>query len=95
MQLHRIGYVARRLGVEPRAIHRWLKSPTPRFPLPVAYLVDDPEKPGTPLWSAEQIPELRAWLAVRLDLPNPAAHWRLVDAGEAPEVHQGQTELAL
>lgn len=95
MQMHRVSYVARHLGVEPSAVRRWLKSPTPKFPLPIAYLVDDPDKPGSPLWSSEQISELRTWLAARLNLDDPAEHWRRIDRGEVPEVHQGQTELKL
>lgn len=83
-------HIARRLGVPRGDVMRWANSPTAKFPLPTAVLLQDPGK-ERPLWSDNQVPALRAWLAARLNLSNPDAHWALIDrGGEQPGGHQDQ-----
>lgn len=94
-ELFGIGYVARHLGVEVVDVNRWLDKPTAHFPMPVAVIVQTAERSGTPVWSRAQLAALRDWLAARLGLNDPAAHWALIDAGDIPAVPQGQTELNL
>lgn len=86
-------HVARRLGVERNIVMKWANNPTPNFPLPVAVLLLDSGK-DRPLWSRNQIPALRAWVAARLNLSDPASHWKLVDRGEEPPGgHQDQMAM--
>jgi hypothetical protein len=86
-------HIARRLGVKTSEVMRWVNSPTARFPLPIAILLQDNGK-DRPIWSRDQVPELRAWLARRLNLSNPAAHWALIDrGGEQPGDHPDQMAM--
>lgn len=90
-RFYAVNDVAKCLGVKWNDVLRWVKSPTPQFPLPVAVLGPDGDKP---LWASEQIPELRTWLAERLNLSDPAVHWARVDGGgEAPGGHEDQMDL--
>lgn len=83
--------VARFLGVKWNEVVGWSNSPTANFPLPVAVLGPRGNKP---LWTLDQIPMLRAWLAVRLNLSDPASHWERVDRGEEqPGGHQDQMAM--
>lgn len=85
--------VARRLGVKREDVMKWANSPTAKFPLPSAVLLQDSGK-GRPLWAKDQIPALRNWLAARLNLSDPAAHWALIDrGGEQPGGHQDQMAM--
>ncbi|MFE0472436.1 hypothetical protein ACFW2V_12565 [Streptomyces sp. NPDC058947] len=86
-------HIARRLGVEREDVMKWANRPTANFPIPVAVLRMDSSK-DRPLWSERQVPALRAWLAARLNLSNPTAHWELVDrGGEQPGGHQDQVAM--
>lgn len=83
-------HIARRLGVPHQDVTKWANSPTAKFPLPVAVLLQDSGR-DRPIWAQEQLPDLRAWLAARLNLSNPEAHWALIDRGEKqPGGHQDQ-----
>lgn len=87
------GHIARRLGVKRDDVIRWADRPTANFPIPVAVLLQD-KGPGRPIWNKNQIPALRAWLANRLKLSNPEAHWSLLDrGGEQPGGHQDQMAM--
>lgn len=87
------GTVAQSLGVKGGDVTKWADSPTPNFPLPCAVLRLKGGK-RRPLWKASQIPDLREWLAGRLDLSDPAAHWAMVDRGEEqPGGHQDQMAM--
>lgn len=86
-------HVARRLGVNRDDVVKWANSPTPSFPLPTAVLLQDSGK-DRPVWAREQLPALRAWLASRLGLSDPEAHWSLIDrGGEQPGGHQDQMAM--
>jgi hypothetical protein len=83
--------VARFLGVKWNEVVGWSNSPTAHFPLPVGVLGP---KGNRPLWTLEQVPGLRAWLATRLGLSDPVAHWELIDrGGEQPGGHQDQMAM--
>lgn len=86
-------HIARRLGVNREDVIKWANSPTAKFPVPVAVLLQDSGKDRL-VWAREQVPELRAWLASRLNLSNPKAHWDLIDrGGEQPGGHQDQMAM--
>jgi hypothetical protein len=86
-------HIARRLGVPREDVMKWANKPTANFPIPVAVLLQDGSK-DRPIWSEAQVPALRAWLAARLNLSNPAAHWLLIDRNEKqPGEHQDQLAM--
>lgn len=86
-------HIARRLGVPRADVLKWAASPTAKFPIPAAVLVQDSGK-DRPIWAENQVPDLRAWLARRLDLSDPAAHWALIDSGGKPAGgHQDQMPM--
>lgn len=76
-------YVAPKLGVTTAELRRWTDAPTANFPQPVASLIDLKGR-EQPMWNTGQIPALRAWVAGRLALSDPAAYWALVDSGGKP-----------
>lgn len=83
--------VARCLGVKWNEVTRWANAPTANFPLPVAVLGPEGNRP---LWNSGQIPALRAWFAARLGLSNAEARWSLIDSGEEhPGGHEDQMEM--
>jgi hypothetical protein len=85
--------ISRRLGVTESELMRWVDAPTASFPLPVASLIDAKGR-EKPLWNLRQLPELREWVAQRLALSDPAAHWLLIDnGGKPPGGHQDQGAL--
>lgn len=88
-------YVARHLGVTKANVTRWANKPTAAFPAPVASIRSgDGPRQEQPAWSSEQLPLLRAWLAKRLGLSDPASHWEAVGRGEKhPGGHQNQGAL--
>lgn len=87
------GHIASRLGTDTRTVLRWADRPTSSFPLPLYVFVDKDGK-ERPLWKEDQLPPLRAWLALRLNLSDPNEHWAMVDRGEEhPGGHQDQEEL--
>lgn len=88
-------YVARHLGVNKSTVINWVDRPTAAFPMP-AFSIRYGDKPRqeNPGWTADQLPLLRNWLAHRLELTDPAAHWAIVDrGGEQPGGHQNQVAL--
>lgn len=86
-------HIARRLGVPRDDVIKWADRPTANFPLPVAVLLQD-KGPGRPIWNKSQVPALRAWLANRLNLSDPEAHWSLLDrGGKQPGGHQDQMSM--
>lgn len=86
-------HVARRLGVPRDDVMKWTNSPTANFPIPVAVLIQDSGK-DRPIWADHQVPDLRAWLAKRLDLSDPVSHWALIDNGGKPAGgHQDQMQM--
>lgn len=83
--------VARCLGVKWNEVTKWANVPTANFPLPVAVLGPEGNRP---LWQAEQIPALRGWVARRLNLSNPESRWLLIDnGGEHPGGHEDQMAM--
>jgi hypothetical protein len=88
-------YVARHLGVNKLTVINWVDRPTAAFPMPLfSVRYGDKPRQENPGWSAEQLPLLREWLAHRLGLSNPAAHWEVIDRGEEqPGGHQDQGAL--
>lgn len=88
-------YVAKHLGVTNSTVINWVNRPFGAFPMPVVHMVDDEEGHRENLgWTRDQLPELRTWLAHRLNLTDPAAHWALIDSdGQPPGGHQGQGAL--
>lgn len=88
-------YVAKHLGVTPSTVIGWANRPTAAFPMPAASVrYGDRPSQENPAWMADQLPELRTWLAHRLNLTDPAAHWALIDSdGQPPGGHQGQGAL--
>lgn len=86
-------HIARRLGVARDDVLKWADRPTANFPLPVAVLLQD-RGPGRPIWNKAQVPALRTWVANRLGLSNPQAHWDLLDrGGKQPGGHQDQMAM--
>lgn len=86
-------HIARRLGVKRDDVIGWANRPTASFPIPIAVLLQD-KGASRPIWNKEQLPALRDWLAKRLGLSNPEAHWALIDRGEVqPGGHQDQMEM--
>lgn len=88
-------YVAKHLGVTKSTVINWADRPTAAFPMPIASVrYGDGPRQENPAWGADQLPLLREWLAHRLDLSDPAAHWALVDnGGKPPGGHQDQAAL--
>lgn len=87
------GHIAVRLGTETRIVTGWANRPTANFPLPLSVVVDKDGK-EKPLWREDQLPPLRNWVARRLNLSDPAAHWARVDRGEKePGDHQDQMAM--
>ena len=93
--LYDVTYVAKHLGVNKSTVLNWVDRPTAAFPMPDAYIrYGDRPRQENPAWSLEQLPLLRDWLAHRLGLSNPAAHWAAVIRGEEPPGgHQDQAPL--
>lgn len=88
-------YVARHLGVTAMTVVNWVDRPSGAFPMPVVQLVHNKDSRSETLgWNAGQLPLLREWLAHRLNLSNPQAHWALIDnGGQPPGGHQDQAPL--
>lgn len=88
-------YVAKHLGVTPQTVTNWVDRPFGAFPMPVVHVVHDKKGRNETLgWSQEQLPLLREWLAHRLSLSDPAAHWALIEnGGKPPGGHQDQGAL--
>lgn len=88
-------YVAKHLGVNKSTVINWTDRPTAAYPMPSASVrYGDGLRQETPAWTADQLPLLRDWLAHRLGLADPAAHWEAVGRGEKhPGGHQDQSPL--
>lgn len=88
-------YVAKHLGVTPLTVTNWVDRPFGAFPMPVVHLVHDKDGRKESLgWSDDQLPLLREWLAHRLNLSNPEAHWAVIEnGGQPPGGHQDQAAL--
>lgn len=80
-----IAYVARHLAVTMQAVKGWANSPTAQFPMPVSAVFSRPDqKQPTLMWTGDQLPRLRTWLAARLSVSDPAAYWQFIDDGRNP-----------
>lgn len=88
-------YVAKHLGVTPLTVTNWVNRPFAAFPMPVVHVVHDKDGRSETLgWYEEQLGLLREWLAHRLNLSDPAAHWAMVENDrEYPGGHQDQQSL--
>lgn len=88
-------YIARHLGVSKSTVTKWADRPTAAFPAPSASIrYGDGPTQERPAWTASQLPLLREWLAKRLGLSDPAAHWEAVGRGEThPGGHLDQGAL--
>lgn len=92
-RFHEASSIARHLATETKIVTGWANRPTANFPLPLSVVVDKDGK-ERPLWDEDQIPLLREWLALRLNLSDPATHWARVDRGEKdPGNHQDQMAM--
>lgn len=88
-------YVAKHLGVSKSAVVNWVDRPTAAFPMPAASVrYGDRPRQENSAWAGDQLPLLREWLAHRLSLSDPVAHWALIDnGGQPPGGHQDQGAL--
>lgn len=88
-------YTAKHLGVSKSTVINWVDRPTAAFPMPSASIrYGDKPRQENPAWTADQLPLLRDWLAHRLNLSDPAAHWALIESGGVPPGgHQDQVAL--
>jgi transposase len=88
-------YVAKHLGVSKSTVINWVDRPTAAFPMPSASVrYGDRPRQENPAWIGDQLTLLREWLAHRLGLSDPEAHWALIDnGGQPPGGHQDQGAL--
>lgn len=88
-------YVAKHLGVTTSTVTNWVDRPSGAFPMPTVHVVHDKNGRNETLgWSANQLTLLRQWLAHRLNLSDPAAHWLIIESGgQPPGGHQDQGAL--
>ena len=78
-------YVTKHLGVARKTLIGWVNTPSAAFPMPVVHLMHDEKGSAEDFgWSASQLPLLRDWLAARLGISDPAAHWAVIDSGATP-----------